>query len=578
MPLSGNLALQNAIAKIKIICDKSEGRSQFFPFGGSGYKASVTHYFNSSTEISACAVQPGSVEDLQSIKNNMSLPRLQVKCGGHSTNPGFSSTEGIQIYLVRFNKITIDTEKKFVHVEAGCLFEELYRALAPHKLNIVGGSGLAGVGVTGWVLGGGYSTKTSQYGLGIDNVESAKLVLPNGDFKEVSAVKDKELFYAIKGGGNNFGIITEFTLNAHDQGKYYDFLLTYKAQHQKAVKDAIAKSVGGADNRANFEAAFRHHSNPNGIESFLTVHCVYDGDFPKDDPFKELRAIEHTIDNYGDPLPEQKTPPGPFSEPEESDTSPGISAFYVADTLRSLENETYDLGELPEELGDHKTNAVKYNVPMSFIKNIVGDIKQWTAYDDKSFRRRWFTTTCIREAQATDGRLCLRSWMTVSFSGRWGNVMVDEFTPGIIDEIEKQSIEASKEIVKYGGTRVVIGLWPFTKAMFTKAKPSAWPHETNKPNCPIIVYFTWEGKENDAYWIPKMQETLGTLRAKVHVERPSAKGLPYFISTALAEGTKVEDLYRGNLDELKQLRKKYDPHGVMDLTGGFKIPLPVSGQ
>lgn len=83
-------------------------------------------------------------------------------------------------------------------VGAGCLFEELYRALAPHKLNIVGGSGLAGVGVAGWMLGGGYSTKTSQYGLGVDNIESAKLVLPDGSLKEVSATENKDLFFAIK--------------------------------------------------------------------------------------------------------------------------------------------------------------------------------------------------------------------------------------------------------------------------------------------------------------------------------------------------------------------------------------------
>lgn len=100
--------------------------------------------------------------------------------------------------MVRFNKITVHKEEKLVDVGAGCLFEELYRTLAPHKLNIVGGSGLAGVGVTGWMLGGGYSTKTSQYGLGVDKIEAAKIVLPDGDFKEVSAVKDPELFKAIK--------------------------------------------------------------------------------------------------------------------------------------------------------------------------------------------------------------------------------------------------------------------------------------------------------------------------------------------------------------------------------------------
>jgi len=118
-------------------------------------------------------------------------------------------------------------------------------------------------------------------------------------------------------------------------------------------------------------------------------------------------------------------------------------------------------------------------------------------------------------------------------------------------------------------------LWPFTKAMFDKATDSAWPHVKDKPNCPIIVYFTWEGKEHDPYWIDTLKSTLGKLRDKVHAERPSSKGLPYLINTALAEpeATSVENLYGGNLDKLKQLRKKYDPKAVMDLTGGFRIPL-----
>lgn len=123
---------------------------------------------------------------------------LKIKCGGHSTNPGFSSTEGIQIYLARFNKITVHKEEKLVDVGAGCLFEELYEALAPYSLNIVGGTRWAGVGVAGWILGGGYSVKTSQYGLGVDNLVAAKLVLPNGEFMEASETKNQDLFFALK--------------------------------------------------------------------------------------------------------------------------------------------------------------------------------------------------------------------------------------------------------------------------------------------------------------------------------------------------------------------------------------------
>lgn len=131
---------------------------------------------------------------------------------------------------------------------------------------------------------------------------------------------------------------------------------------------------------------------------------------------------------------------------------------------------------------------------------------------------------------------------------------------------------------KHGGTRTGVGLWPFTKAMFDQATDSAWPHVKDKPNCPIIVYFTWEDKQHDQHWIDTMKSTLKNLRDKVHAERESSKGLPYFISTALADVTRVEDLYGGNLEKLKQLRKKYDPKGVMDLTGGFRIPLPAGEE
>ena len=137
--------------------------------------------------------------------------------------------------------------------------------------------------------------------------------------------------------------------------------------------------------------------------------------------------------------------------------------------------------------------------------------------------------------------------------------------------------EAAKGLGQHGLTCVTIGLWPFTTAMFDNATDSAWPHEQGKPNCPIIVYFTWEGEDNDGRWIGAMKKTLDVLKAKVFEERPTSKVLPVFINTALWDSkarrtTKVEDLYRTNLPELKKLRTKYDPKGVMDHTGGFRIP------
>lgn len=131
--------------------------------------------------------------------------------------------------------------------------------------------------------------------------------------------------------------------------------------------------------------------------------------------------------------------------------------------------------------------------------------------------------------------------------------------------------EVVKGLGENGGTRVAIGLWPFTTFMFDNTTDSAFPLVRGEPNCPIMVYFTWEGEHNDDYWIGTMKKILATLTDKV--QNPESKKLPYFINTALCEDTTVEDLYHDSLPRLKEVTKKYDPKRVMDRTGGFRIPL-----
>ena len=78
----------------------------------------------------------------------------QVKSGGHTLNPHFSSTHGIQITLSRFNSTIYDPETRSAIVGAGQVWDDVYAALEPHGVNVVGGR-LSGVGVGGFTLGGG---------------------------------------------------------------------------------------------------------------------------------------------------------------------------------------------------------------------------------------------------------------------------------------------------------------------------------------------------------------------------------------------------------------------------------------
>ena len=92
-----------------------------------------------------------------------------VKGGGHTANPGFSSTTGIHIAMRRFSHVTVHSDNQTVDVGPGLIWDDVYKALEPHNINVVGGR-VSGVGVAGFTLGGGYSWKSNQFGLAIDNL------------------------------------------------------------------------------------------------------------------------------------------------------------------------------------------------------------------------------------------------------------------------------------------------------------------------------------------------------------------------------------------------------------------------
>ena len=150
------------------------------------YTADNAHWASSSSARSACSVEPGTAQDVGTIvrlhPGSSSTPACSlfhsttltvlsfhllqlrvlgatrtpfaVKGGGHATNPGFSSTLGVQIAMVRFNTVTIDHAASTVSAGAGLLWDDVYKALDGTGLNVVGGR-VPGIGIAGLALGGG---------------------------------------------------------------------------------------------------------------------------------------------------------------------------------------------------------------------------------------------------------------------------------------------------------------------------------------------------------------------------------------------------------------------------------------
>ncbi|KZT74093.1 FAD-binding domain-containing protein [Daedalea quercina L-15889] len=185
----------------------------------SEYTIANFHWLSSSTQESVCSVEPGNAEDvgavLKVLSQNPGTP-FGVKGGGHTANPGFSSTPGVEIAMYKFSGVTYDESTGLAAIGAGNIWDDVYSALEPYSVNVVGGR-VSGVGVAGFILGGGFSFKTNEYGLTIDTVRAFELVLPNGTATNVTESTNSDLFWALKGGFNNFGIVTTFYLEAHTQ-------------------------------------------------------------------------------------------------------------------------------------------------------------------------------------------------------------------------------------------------------------------------------------------------------------------------------------------------------------------------
>ncbi|PPR05983.1 hypothetical protein CVT24_004620 [Panaeolus cyanescens] len=210
--------------------------SNVYYFGHPLYFKGISHWASSSSEISNCVVEPGTPQDVAIVLQIVGSTRtpFAVKGGGHTANAGFSSTTGVHISMYRFSEVEYDPERQTAKIGAGLLWDDVYAKLEPYNVNVVGGR-VTGVGVAGFILGGGYSWKTNQYGLTIDTVVAFELVTPTGAIINVTHESEPELFFALKGSQNNFGIVTKFTLKTFPQTEVWGGILYYPALSLKAV-------------------------------------------------------------------------------------------------------------------------------------------------------------------------------------------------------------------------------------------------------------------------------------------------------------------------------------------------------
>ncbi|KAF5545716.1 FAD binding domain-containing protein [Fusarium mexicanum] len=135
-----------------------------------------------------------------------------AKSGGHAAFAGASSVEGgITISFANLKGVSLSKDKKIASIEPGNTWGPVYEQLAKSDVSVIGGR-LYNIGVGGLTTGGGISFFSNIYGWACDNVESYEIVLANGIIVKASAKSYPHLYWALRGGGNNFGLVVKFNL------------------------------------------------------------------------------------------------------------------------------------------------------------------------------------------------------------------------------------------------------------------------------------------------------------------------------------------------------------------------------
>lgn len=234
-------------------------RQVAFP-GDRAYSASESSYAyaNQQTQKPSCIVKPTRAADVSLVvKTLREYPGspFAIRSGGHATNRGFSNIDGgVTVDLTSLNTVQLLEDGVTVSVGTGALWGDVYSVLDAHNRSLNGGRA-SRVGVGGLLSGGGIGFFALRHGFACDAVVDAQVVLANGDTVHANESSHRDLFIALKGGQNNFGIVTQWTISTISTAKIWGGGVVYPNSTTDAQLDAFThwKSPANFDPASSVE-------------------------------------------------------------------------------------------------------------------------------------------------------------------------------------------------------------------------------------------------------------------------------------------------------------------------------------
>jgi FAD/FMN-containing dehydrogenase len=287
---------------------------------------------------------------------------IAIRCGGHSL-PGHSMSDGgLTIDLSAMNAVSVDPTAAIARVGGGALLNDVGEAAAPQALAMPFGH-VSHTGVGGLTLGGGIGWVMRRYGLTIDSLRSAELVTADGEVVTASETDNPDLFWALRGGGGNFGVVTEFEFDLHPFGP-------------EALAGMILHPLEEAGEALRFSRDFMETA-PDALTVFETFMTV-----PPEEPFPadlQGRPALALGVLYAGPIAEGEQVLRPLREfgPPALDIVGPMPAVAIQQMLDPTAphgmrnyNRSHWLGELPDAAIDEQVRRhAEVPSPMSLIIN-----------------------------------------------------------------------------------------------------------------------------------------------------------------------------------------------------------------
>jgi FAD/FMN-containing dehydrogenase len=353
--------------------------------GDPGYDAARTIY-NAMIDkhpalIAQCATVADVIAAVNFARDNDVI--VAIRGGGHN-GPGLGLVDdGLVIDLSAMNGVRVNPEARTARVEGGALLGDLHHATNAFGLATPSGI-ISTTGVGGITLGGGIGHLTRQFGLAIDNLLEADVVLANGSFVTASETKNSDLFWALRGGGGNFGVVTSFLFTLHPIPTLYAGPMLWPLDRSAEVLRWYREFIPQAPDELN------------GFFAFLTVPAVapfpeelwnqkmcgvvwaYTGDAPEE-VFVPIRA------QFGSPALDWV---GPISHPALNSMFDGIYPagdqwYWKADFVTEIPDEAVDIHvQYAEQLPTGKSTMHLYPID-GVAGRVPKDATAWNYRDAK---------------------------------------------------------------------------------------------------------------------------------------------------------------------------------------------------